>query len=371
MRIMFVIPTLGTGGAERVASILANHLSENNKVEIYLLEKTSVKEYPIRKNIVIKEAMVKVKRGNKLRSISNYFFNFIQQRNELNKEIKNNNPDIVISFLPKADLLMYTLGTDESICWISSERNDPMSRNIFERMVLNYIYRRTSMLVCQTKVVSSYYKKHSIKNTTIIRNPLVLNGSFNSNIDLNDKFFISVGRLDKQKNFEMLIEAFSYAKRKKKFKEKLYILGNGPRESALRKLIFEKKMEEQIYLIGRKENVGDYLKKATAFLLSSNYEGLPNAMLEAMAAGLPIISTDFFTGAAREFVDSKNGVLIPVNDKYAMAKAIEDIISISQEERLNMGEISKERVKNLEANKIVKKWEKLIENCVDYRKSIN
>ena len=113
-------------------------------------------------------------------------------------------------------------------------------------------------------------------------------------------------------------------------------------------------------LLGRKSNVRKYLNKAKAFILSSDYEGLPNAMLEAMDAGLPIISTDFFTGAAREFVDEENGYIVPIGDISKMAKAIEELLGKQEEQLEQMGVVSKQRVKKLGVEEISQEWEKII-----------
>lgn len=119
-------------------------------------------------------------------------------------------------------------------------------------------------------------------------------------------------------------------------------------------------MEQEIMLLGRKSNVRKYLNKAKAFILSSDYEGLPNAMLEAMDAGLPIISTDFFTGAAREFVDEENGYIVPIGDISKMAKAIEELLGKQEEQLEQMGVVSKQRVKKLGVEEISQEWEKII-----------
>ena len=80
MKILFIIPTLGTGGAERVASILANYLSENNKVEIFVMEKSDTARYPIKDKVSINEAGINVKRGKKIKVIINFAINFLRQR---------------------------------------------------------------------------------------------------------------------------------------------------------------------------------------------------------------------------------------------------------------------------------------------------
>ena len=361
MKIMFVIPTLGTGGAERVATILANNFSKEHDVEFFVMEKSDVERYPIDKKVRIKEFGVSVKRGNKIRTVSNYLLNFTRQRKALKKECDLYGADVVISFLPKADMLVASIVHNScDFRWIPSERNDPMSRSKLERKILNAIYRKSDILICQTKKISRYYKSVGVKNTCVIKNPLILNSQNDLSFSINDRYIISVGRLDKQKNYAMLIEAFSSLKKRKQFKEKLYILGDGPEKENLQRLINESGMKDEVILTGRKNNVNDYLAHATAFVMSSDYEGMPNALLEAMAMGLPVISTDFFTGAARELINEKNGILVPVRDKKEMEIAIEKILSKTHSQLSQLGEISRKRVSKLDVETIVQEWTALI-----------
>lgn len=361
MRIMFVIPTLGTGGAERVASILANYLSEDNIVEFFIMEQSEIDKYQTNDRVMIKEASIAVKRGSKVKAIVSYGVNFAKQRSMLSSEILCFKPEIVISFLPKADLLVSTLVNKRIFKWVSSERNDPKSRSRIEQYILKKIYKKTDVLVCQTKTVSNFYIEQGIRRTYVIHNPLILEEFLvtKASTEIEEKYIVSVGRLDKQKNFEMLINAFAIAKRRKKFEEKLYIIGSGPDEGRLLQLIKKLNLETEVFLLGRKKNVFKYLLKAKLFVLSSDYEGLPNVMLEAMAAGLPIISTDYFTGAAREFIDN-NGIVVRVGDIDEMTNAIEIMINKSDEELANMGLVSKNKVKNLDAISISKQWAMLL-----------
>lgn len=95
MRILFVLPTLGTGGAERVATILANYFSKNNEVEFFVMEKSDDKRYTIDNKVKIREAGIRVNRGNRMRVIFNYFVNFSIQRRMLLDEIKTFKPSTV------------------------------------------------------------------------------------------------------------------------------------------------------------------------------------------------------------------------------------------------------------------------------------
>lgn len=360
MKILFVIPTLGTGGAERVATILANSFAKDNTVEFFVMEQSTVERYPIDTRIKINEIGIEVKRGNKARAVLNFGVNYIKQRNALIRKIKTYQPNIMISFLPKADMLAFSVERSNKFRWISSERNDPMSRSALERWILNHIYTKTDTLVCQTNKVADFYRSKGVRHTIVIKNPLVLKEQEKTELNINYKYFISVGRLDKQKNYEMLIQAFSMAKKETNCLEKLLILGDGPDKERLQNIIDGLHMTSNILLVGRKNNVFDYLKNAEAFVMSSNYEGLPNALIEAMAMGLPVISTDFFTGAAAELIDEHNGYLVPVGDTKKMTEAIKQMLNCSCSTRERMGKTSNKKVAEMSIEKISREWTELI-----------
>ena len=361
MKILFVIPTLGTGGAERVATILANHFIKKHVVEILVMEKSAVESYPVDPTIKINEIGIEVRRGNKFRAVANFCVTLMRQRNMLLMKIKQYKPDIVISFLPKADILVYTIYRRNGFRWISSERNDPMSRNKIERLLLNQIYKKVDVLVCQTNKISEFYKGKGIKRRTVIRNPIVCSEPEKIELGISFRYLIAVGRLDRQKNYEMLIQAFSMVKNEIECPEKLLILGVGPEEEKLKSLIKKLNMSSEIKLLGRKNNVSDYLRGAEAFVMSSNYEGLPNSLIEAMAVGLPVISTDFFTGAAAELIDESNGFLVPVGEIEKMKIAISKMVTTSQGNKLSMGDSSLKKVKEMDVTKIVEEWNYLMD----------
>lgn len=361
-KVLFIIPTLTNGGAERVATIITNSLCDTFDVSFFLLEQDEKTSYEINPRIRVASAFENVpKRGNKLSTIFAYFKRFSSQYKLLCKELLNNKPEYVISFLPKADLLAYKAKLQFSFKWITSERNDPTVRSLFERIVLHHIYKKTDSLVCQTNVVAKYYQEYGVRNCEVIPNPLNDGVVLNENVPYSD-YAIAVGRFDAQKNYKMLIKAFVDAGKKVQSKTKLIILGDGPLLQECKDMVEQTGVQEQILLLGRKVNVGDFLRKAKFFIMSSNYEGMPNALIEAMNAKLPVICTDFFTGAARELISNENGVLVPVDDKEKMTAAIENMLKKSDAVLKEMGFHSQVKVSCMDSNVVCKKWFDLISN---------
>ena len=169
---------------------------------------------------------------------------------------------------------------------------------------------------------------------------------------------VSVGRLDKQKNFPLIIKSF--AKLPDKFDEYILdIYGEGPERPYLQSLIDDEKMSDRITLCGAKQNLLSQINDADLFVLPSNYEGFPNALLEAMAIGLPVISTDFSTGIARELVLPENGRVVPVCDEEKMTEALCELLE-DGELREKMGKNNREKCKEFYIPEIIQKWKDAI-----------
>ncbi|MCP2731514.1 glycosyltransferase [Limnofasciculus baicalensis] len=136
---------------------------------------------------------------------------------------------------------------------------------------------------------------------------------------------LAVGRLDDQKDFPTLINAFAIVKKIQPCR--LIILGQGPQKQKLEALVQELDLKNDVAMLGFAENPSAYMAKAAVFVLSSAWEGLPNALIEAMAIGIPVVSTNCPSGP-REILDNgKYGSLVPVGDSKAMADAILSVLS--------------------------------------------
>lgn len=359
-KILFVIPTLTNGGAERVASIIANSLCEVFDVRFLLLEQDGKIAYEIDPKINVTSALMDVpKRGNKLSTVYNYFKKFSCQYDFLREEMESFRPEYVVSFLPKADMLVYKLKKHFLFKWISSERNDPTVRSFIERLVLQYIYKKTDGFICQSSVVADYYQQRKVKKCVVIPNPV--NDGFSLKEDVPySNYAIAVGRFDKQKNYELLIKSFFRATVETKSDTHLIILGEGPLKQKCIDLVNQIGAQEKILFLGRKTNVGDYLRKAKFFIMSSKYEGMPNALVEAMNAELPVICTDFFTGTARDLVSEDNGILVPVDSENGLTTAIKQMLAKTEVSLVEMGICSREKLACMKVDNVCQMWKNLI-----------
>ena len=352
MRIIFLLASLGSGGAERVVSLLANKMCENgHDVQIICLKFNDV-YYQIDKKVKI----VKAKEHTQNRLTELFWL-----RHYLLKE----KPDVVIPFTEGVYCftILALLGTRIPI--IASERLDPaamsLPRKILKRLLLPY----ADWLVVQTESIKAYFPKRIQKKTSVIYNPVNDEAFENPRMDsrvqsskrkradsydhsghdfchnsskqtsLTDLVapkiqsskqnrIISVARLYPQKNQKMMIEAF--AKIADEFPDwQLVIFGEGPLRAELESLVFSFKLEGRVLLPGRTEHVIEELRKSKIFCLSSDYEGMSNSMIEAICVGLPVISTKV-SGTEELIHDGYNGVLVNIGDVDEMSHAFRQLI---------------------------------------------
>lgn len=363
MKIMFYTSSMGKGGAERVISVLANELIKDNEVCIVVNTLKNM-AYELNQKIKSLELDDQYNNSNIYRNIKR----IITTKKIINKE----KPDIIISFLPMPSYRILMLKRMlKNIPIIISDRNDPKEeyKTLINKILMTILYKRADGFVFQTKEQKEYFSEKIQEKSIIIPNPIKDEFLEETSEEIEkDKTIITVGRLVEQKNQKMLIKAFHNIC--DKYKDyKLKIFGDGPLKDELQKYIDTLKMNGKIELCGTSDNIKKELQKAELFILSSNYEGMPNALIEAMAVGLSCISTDCPCGGPRELIENKkNGILIPVNSEKDLILAIEEVLnnkSYSNELGKN-AELIKEE---LNTKKVVTKWNNYILEIKDKKES--
>ena len=360
MNIMFIIPRMGGGGAERVTAHIANYLSENDYDVTLTTFISGESFYSLNKEINYIGASCNVSKKSVLRKFSmiKELFKAVKYISKIIDDIK---PDVVISMLTTADIITYMVkkyGKYHNFKWISSERAAPSERNIIYQRILNKIYQSTDMFVCQGNVMFDYYS--FVQNRCIIANPLFSLKLPEIIEERKPMEIVASGRLDPKKNFSLLIEAFSMVLKEINISVTLKIYGEGPQRNTLQSQINELQLGDKIILEGSVSDLHDRINGAALFVLSSNYEGFPNVLLEAMAMGLPVISTDFQSGIARELIGSENGIIVPVGDVRALKSAIVKILN-NKIYRLKMRKNNPYVREQYNIDTIIKKWLKIIE----------
>lgn len=360
-KILFVIGYMSKGGAERVVSILANSLNRRNYfvriIGIYGDSLDYILDDKVKFDSIACDSKIRIlrpfERVAKLRDI-----------------IKNYNPSCIISFL--ADVNIHTLlaGYRMNYPLIVCERNDPNNDPVekYKRKTRDWIYKYVDGAVFQTSDAMNYFKsiipKHAIQE--VIANPLSPNLPIKENYNKRPYRFIAANRLDPQKNLQLMIDSISDII-DDGFECRLDIFGEGPLREQLQLHINSLGKQDKIFLKGFTKNIHQEMKNSDCFLITSNYEGLSNSMLEALGIGLPVIATACPIGGAADWISNfNNGILVPVEDKKEIENKLRFVFD-DYDKCISMGNKAKEIRTKLESEKIVDAWEKIILRVIEHR----
>lgn len=359
MKLAFFLANLGAGGAERVTCTLANYLSKigNEVLIITLLNGKSM--YKLDEKIQVVSLSNHQARD---RSVFSRIKNHIQRTGAYYRCIKNEKPDIVVAMLniPIYIALLFKKKLKTPV--VISERGDPYtlySHGGLHSFLVRKLYPKADKLIFQTQMASDYFKKIPSEKKTIVANPL--SETF-SNITpfsgRRKREIVAVGRLDAGKNYSLLLNA--YAKLNVEPKPELKIFGEGPLKDELQDLTAALGVSDTVKFMGFSKNVAQDIYAAGCYVLSSNHEGMPNALMEAMALGLPCISTDCPCGGPKTLLENGvSGLLVPVGDIEALANAITKVFTMQDEaEKYSRNAFMK--MKDYRPNVICTKWWKIL-----------
>ncbi|MBR0093612.1 MAG: glycosyltransferase [Lachnospiraceae bacterium] len=259
------------------------------------------------------------KEQRKLRTV-----NFSRRTQMLRRTWEELKPDLIISANAKNNVMamLSSIGQDIPVivCVVANPATEYASRQLYLSMVATF--PRAAAVVLQLEAQAAFFPPKVREKTIVIRNALdetFLKPPYEGD---REKTIVSVGTLNHNKNHQLLIKAF--ARVHPKYPEwKLVIYGEGNERRHLAQMISAMSLRDCVELAGLKENIADEIYKAGIFVLCSNEEGMPMTLLEAMAMGVPSISTDCPCGGPKEIVkDGFNGLLTPVGDVARMETAL-------------------------------------------------
>lgn len=347
MKILFVISSLSHGGAERVLVNIANYLCLKHDVSIATFANTP-SFYPLDEKV--KHITLDLMKPS--RTLIETFLNTFKRLRILSRTIKMANPDIIISFMTHTNILSILVAKWANHKIIISERIAySFQTSWLTQITRRFIYPWCDHLVTQTLHDAKNY--NFVTNVTTIYNPLVMPSL--PVVNQKEKIILAVGRLDKQKGFDKLIKAYSLLPQ---HDWELWIVGEGQERSSLEKQISELKMQN-IQLIGVQKNIFDYYARASIFVLSSEKEGFPNALLEAMSYGCACISFDCPYGPREIITDKINGILVENQNVDQLTQAIYTLINDADTRQMLSQEAIKIR-QQYAIEHIAEKWDEII-----------
>lgn len=369
------------GGAERMASLLLKKFSKVYEPVLLTFNITN-KSYPIagkqfslRENESFSRVLRTFKLNLSIRPIR--LFSFIQKIS----------PDIIISFMTQANLSLITtyILFRIKIPLIITVHTNPVRAYRSSQRYLNPLIKLLYPLKCVSKILTNSYGEKSI----LIRNygipteklEVVYNGVDlqeikrlgeaslpDSDFFLNDKNFvkfITIGRLIELKGHKYLIQAFARVK-KRILNAKLLIIGEGPLKHNLRKSIINVGCENDIKILSLQRNPYKYLARSDIFVFSSMLEGFPRVLLEALACGVPIISTNCETGPREILADGKYGFMVEIMNPEDLADKMV-LLSKNSHLRERYSNLSKQRAQDFDIDVLISKWIKLINSVIEFK----
>jgi N-acetylgalactosamine-N,N'-diacetylbacillosaminyl-diphospho-undecaprenol 4-alpha-N-acetylgalactosaminyltransferase len=364
--IFILINAMGAGGAERVVANILPALTKKYSVHLILLQDTLFYDLP--QNISVHS----LSHGKSNLLMIPLFPFYIWKLKKLTNKYK---PNKIISLLEIANFVNILTNKKAIISFRTSLSF--FEKSFFGKiyiLAIRSLYHRANKIIVnseENKIDLSKKLNIPLEKITTIYNPIniaEINSLKNKLVELpfsrrdQQKIFVTIGRMDKLKNISTIINSFRDASKK----NILLVIGDGPEKPALKKLITQNNLQNQIFLLGQKKNVYKYLNIADYFIFSSRAEGFPNVLIEAIVCNLPIITSDFETGA-REIINSKlgfkekikypyygpNGALLSLeNFKEGFVKINFNKITTSQDILVNFNiiEITKKWIHTIESN---------------------
>lgn len=348
-KVLFVNRRLSVGGSERVMTLLANGMAEKGiDVDMVVLQ-DMVKTYEVSPKV----NMIQFKHEG-----LNSALKPIKRIKDLRKVIKTGNYDSVISFMNIVNFYTLIAGIGYKKI-VVSERADPrQTKSLSIKLARKFLYPMSYKLVFQTEDAKECFPENIQNKGFVIPNPI------NTDLPLpyageRNKEVVATGRFTNQKNFKMAIDAFEMFI--KDFPDyTLTIYGEGPLKSEIVDYANSKGLDNKIFFPGFVKDIIEKISKASIYISSSNFEGISNSMLEALAMGIPSVCTDCPVGGARMTIrDNENGILVPVGDTNALYEGMKKIAR----DKEFADKLSKNAIKvreDLSIEKIVDKWLKIL-----------
>jgi len=365
-KMAFFLPSLEGGGAEKVCVNLIREFNKRN-IDIDLVLSKAKGPYL---SFVPKEVkIIDLGVSSVLKSLSG-----------LISYLKTERPVVLISSLNHANIVailaakishskVKVIVREDNMPSISANRSNSLKAKLMP-LLSRIFYRFADVVIA----VSEGVKEDLVKNVKVpeekvkvIYNPVITPELLNKASEpVSHEWFlerkipviIAVGRLTKEKDFGTLIKAFALVR--KEINAKLVILGEGSEREKLESLAEKLGISEYIWMPGFVDNPYKYMKQASVFVLSSRWEGLPTVLIEAMAIGAPVVSTDCHSGPAEILEHGKLGKLVPVGDVNALKDSIINVISSVQVDIDN--EALLEHLKKFEVGNVAQRYMELIKN---------
>lgn len=366
-RIAFHLNCLARGGAERVVSNLANQFSAQG-YEVYIAtEWQEDNEYPV--DSKVHRVHVGLRDEDEKKNRVTKFFLRIKYLKQFVREYK---PDVLIAFAQRANYRALMAAGNSDIPVVISVRTDPVGHYdaISDKIQIKWLFPKAAGCVFQTNDQKEFFKPYLQENSRIILNPINPKYIGVAKPEVKEKAVVHHARLVDFKNQPMLLRAFL------KVHEKhpdyvLKIYGDDSHDGTkeiLDQIITDNHAEDYIFLMGGSDSLEKEIPKGSVYAFTSDWEGLPNSLLEAMALGMPIVATDCPCGGPRTVMTNEvDGLLIPIKDENALVEGINRLIE-DRELAERLGENASHIVERAGSEAVFKQWRDFLEQVISNNK---
>lgn len=349
-KIMFYIGNINKGGAERVMTNLIAYFCEQG------YDVALVNDRPGQDGYCLPSQVRRLYLEQQ--PATNFLIRTFLRVQRLRRILKQEKPSIAVSFLGEPNFRMLAAGMGLSVKKVVSVRNDPKleyGSNRLQQAVANIMFMFADGVVFQTQEAAAYFNKKIQKKSRCILNP-VHSLFFQQTKVCPGRHVIAVARLEPQKNYSMLIQAYAAVAQEYPHDD-LVIYGEGSQRQALQALVQRLGIEKRVHLKGSCDQIEQRLAQSRVFVLSSDYEGMPNALMEAMAVGLPVIATDCPCGGPRTLITgAEEGILVQAGNVKQLEAALRQVLSDNTlSERLAKG--AAKRAQAFRPELVLKQWE--------------
>lgn len=365
MTVAFFLTALRDGGAERAAANLINRLiAAGHEVVLITLLAYDDQDYPIDPRVRLITLDMLGQSDGALHALASN----LRRVRALRAAVRESGADVLVSFITSSNVLALIATAGLGVPVVGSERIHPpfASTSALWRRLRRVLYRRAHAIVALTETSAAWLSAHtSARRVEVIPNMVSWPPStFGAPLppssvrtDPDRLMLLAVGRLSCQKDYPTLLEAFSRIAAEREAWD-LVVVGSGD-STALSALAERLGIGERVFWIGNVGNVVDWYRAADLYVMCSLFEGFPNALAEAMAAGLAVVSSDCPTGPAELIEHEENGLLVPPEDPARLAAALARLMD-DEALRKRLGKAARDVVERFDAARIAERWDVLL-----------
>lgn len=365
-KLLFHVNSMGKGGAERVISILSGRFVKDGYAVVIVTLWRADEEYELADGVrrINLGDGGKVETTGRIVSVFRRIVLALERFAGLRKVICKEKPDLVISFCNKANFRCSYSMFGMKTPLLVSVRNDPRIDYFPYKHGVRRMEKKAAGCVFQTQDALNCFDEKFREKSRVIWNPLddkYLTDS--DDIKERSKYIVNVGRLSVQKNQLLLLSAFRRIMEKiPEYEVRIY---GEESENGVKKLLTDyiekNEMQSRVRLMGASSHLEKEIRDASLFVLSSDYEGLPNALIEAMALGVPVISTDCPCGGPGELIENGvSGGLVPVGDEKKLSEVMLNLLS-DPDYAERIGENGKKVRERVSPDRIYREWKDFVE----------